>query len=73
MEIVVNSKNKKYSIIFEKGILGHLRDYLNVLSKTLIIYDENIDKVKLANIKRQFSTIFTMEIKSGEGSKSFML
>ncbi|HHX78479.1 MAG TPA: 3-dehydroquinate synthase [Acholeplasmataceae bacterium] len=70
MEIVVNSKNKKYSIIFEKGILGHLRDYLNVLSKTLIIYDENIDKVKLANIKRQFSTIFTMEIKAGEGSKS---
>lgn len=70
MEIVINSKNNKYSIIFEKGILGHLRDYLNVLNKTLIIYDENIDTVKLASITRQFSNIFTMEIKSGESSKS---
>lgn len=70
MEIVINSFNNKYSIIFENGILGHLRDYMDVLSKTLIIYDENIDQLKLASIVRQFPRIHTLEIKAGENSKS---
>ncbi|MDD2682217.1 MAG: 3-dehydroquinate synthase [Bacilli bacterium] len=70
MEIVINSKNNKYNIIFEKAILGHLKDYLNVLEKTLIIYDENIDNVKLNNIVRQFPEVFTYKVKAGESSKS---
>lgn len=70
MKILVNTKEKKYNVVIEKGILDSASDYFNFDRKILIITDDNIPISYINNIKNISKLSFVFCIKNGEISKN---
>lgn len=70
MKILVNTKEKKYNVVIQEGILDSALDYFNFDRKILIITDDNIPVSYINKIKNISKLSFVFCIKNGEISKN---
>lgn len=70
MKILVNTKEKKYNVVIQEGILDSASDYFNFNRKILIITDDNIPISYINKIKNISKLSFVFCIKNGEISKN---
>lgn len=70
MKILVNTKEKKYNVVIEKGILDNASSYFNFDRKILIIVDDNIPISYINKIKDISKSTFIFCVKNGEQSKN---
>lgn len=71
MELVVNTKDKEYPIIIERGILHRINEYISDDKYVFIITDEGVPAKYHEILEKQFSNSHVMIVPSGEASKSY--
>lgn len=72
MEISVNTKEKKYKVIVERGSLDRAFDFFDFNRKILIVTDDNIPKSFINKIKKLSKKSYVFCIKNGEESKNIV-
>ncbi|MCR5823583.1 MAG: 3-dehydroquinate synthase [Lachnospiraceae bacterium] len=70
MHIQISSQDLSYDIIYEKGALSHLGDYLNTDRKALIVTDSGVPADYAKKAAACFKEAFTVTIPQGEQSKN---
>ena len=70
MKLFVDTRNKGYDIIIERGILSKVSDLINLKRKCLIVTDDNIPTSYIDTIKDQCDGPYIYVIKHGESSKN---
>ena len=70
MKLFVDTRNKGYDIIIERGILSKVSDLINLKRKCLIVTDDNIPTSYIDTIKNQCDKPYIYVIKHGESSKN---
>lgn len=71
MEFTLQLKDAKSRVILEKNAHLHLKDYLDLNSKVMVISDDNIPSTLKKKVMDQIENGILVEVVQGEDAKSF--
>ncbi len=68
--IPVKTQNGGYNILFKKGAVNHLGDYIDTGKKALIVTESGVPSIYAETVKKQCENSIVFRFKKGEKSKN---
>jgi len=72
MILTVDLKERSYPIVFERGCIDHLNNYLDTARKSFVISDEGVAQKWKDKLMNQLEDAVLFVVPQGENSKSFV-